>query len=444
MRSLILGWFPTLRVGLVTAALFVVAVASTWIPMLLTVAWVILWLGIIAVVVDTILLWGRSITVNAWRSFEDRLSNGEFNPVTVHVDIASPLTLEMTVIDELPIQLQERGLVFPWMRVEGRPISFAYEIRPVTRGIYAFGAINVFLRTRLGLVQRCVRCDAERTADVYPSIMEMRRAELATFSNRQMRYGVHRQRRLGHTMEFEKVAQYTSGDDIRTINWKATAKRSSLMVNLYQDERSQDIYSVIDLGRSMRYAHNGMTMLDHAINSTLAFSNIVVRKQDRVGLVTYDAHNVSVLPSAASAAQMGAVMKRLYSIDTNFEQSDDEMLVERLRKTIRSRSLLMLFTNIESIDAARRRLPAFRLLARSHVVVVNFFDNEAIRSVATKHPETTEGIYRQAIARNSLMEKSEILHELRRAGIHATLSSPAMLSVNAINMYLQLKARGVV
>ena len=422
----------------------VIAIASTWVSILLPVAYVVLLLGVTIVVAETAVLWRREIRVEAWREHEERLSNGEFNPIRVVVDVSSRIPLDVTIIDELPFQLQERGLSFPWMRRGDRPIEFTYEIRPVTRGIYRFGSINIYLRTPLGLVQRRVARSADQEAHVYPSIMEMRRAEIKTLSTNQRRIGSHRQRNLGHTLEFEKVSQYAPGDDVRTINWKATAKRSSLMVNLFQDERSQDVYSVLDMGRTMRYTDVGMTMLDYSINAALAFSNIVVKKHDRIGLLTYDAAAVSVLSASSSAHQMGAIMKRLYDIDTNYDQTDDERLVERVRSTIRSRSLLMVFTNIESVDAARRRLPAFRLLARSHVVVINFFDNDAIRAAATQRPDTAEGIYRQTIARNALLEKREIVHEIRRAGIYAVLSSPSMLSVNAINAYLDLKGRGVV
>ncbi len=444
MKRLILAWFPTVRVAYVLVALWVCAVVSTWVPVMLQVTYALMCVSVIAMLIETVMLWKRGASVAAWRTMEDKLSNGEFNVVRVHIDVTYPHDVELTIIDELPFQLQERKLHFPWMRYTGSPITLSYEIRPVTRGTYSFGSINVFVRGRMGLVQRRFQCDAQRAAYVHPSIMEMRRADLATFSSQRGRYGVHRQRRLGHTMEFEKVSQYVPGDDVRTINWKATARRSSLMVNQYQDEQSQDVYSAIDLGRSMRYANDGMTMLDYAVNSALAFSNVVIKKHDRVGLITYGSHSGSILPAQATKAQLGAVMRRLYNVETDFAQSDDEQLIEIVRSRIRSRSLVMLFTNIESVDATRRRLPAFRLIARSHVLVVNFFDNLSIRELVSHPSENVEGIYRQAIARSTVMEKKEIFNELRRAGIYAVLSPPNGLSVHAINAYLDLKARGVV
>ncbi|HLP27297.1 MAG TPA: DUF58 domain-containing protein [Candidatus Didemnitutus sp.] len=444
MIDLLRNWFPTFRITWAIVAIVVTAVASTWLPVLLWVAYIVTLCTIAACVIDTVLLWSGRVSVTAERQCDQRLSNGEFNPIAVHVKAEAPFATQLTILDEVPIQLQERSLTFDWMNSGTDTITFSYEIRPVARGVLRFGAINVFVRTRLGLIQRRFPRDAERAVEVHPSIMEMRRAEIATFSNRQHRLGVHKQRRLGHTMEFEKISTYTTGDDLRTVNWKATARRNSLMVNQYQDERSQDIYSVIDLGRSMRFAHNGMTFLDHAINASLAFSNVVIKKQDRAGLITYGAHEAKILPANAGNAQLAGVMKGLYAIETEFEQSDDDRLVDLVRRRLPSRTLLMLYTNIESVDAARRRLPAFRLLSRSHVLVVNFFDNTGIRATVDQEPQTMEDIYRQTIARATLLEKNEIRAELRRAGIYTVLSAPQSLSIASINAYLDLKTRGLV
>jgi uncharacterized protein (DUF58 family) len=441
VKDLLRNWFPTRRLAAPLAAIVCVSAASTWWAPLLTVAHVVTVALVFALVVDTVRLWRGGISVRAWREHDDLLSNGDWNRIEVIVEVIGPAGVRYTILDDLPVQLQIRDLTFPWSDAGPLPSRFSYVIRPVSRGTYRWGAINVFVRTRLGLVQRRMVRDADHTAEVYPSIIEMRRAELAAFSSHG-RNGVHRQRQLGHTMEFEKVSAYASGDDVRTINWKATARRGTLMVNQYQEERSQDIYAVLDLGRSVRFAHDGMTMLDHAVNASLAFANVALQKHDRVGLITYDAHNASCLPAASGMRHLSAIMRHLYDVSTDFEQSDDERLVDFVRRRIPNRSLLMLFTNIESVDAAQRRIPAFRLLARSHLLVVNFFDNADIRTLVAEPPSTTEAIYRQTIARGMLMEKNEIRSDLRRAGITSVLSAPNLLSVSAINAYLDLKARG--
>jgi len=82
-------------------------------------------------------------------------------------------------------------------------------------------------------------------------------------------------------MEFEQIKEYVQGDDIRTLNWKATAKRNSLMVNQFQDEKSQSVYMLIDKGRVMRMPFNGMSLLDYALNATLVLSNVILKNKTK-------------------------------------------------------------------------------------------------------------------------------------------------------------------
>src|SRR5690606_29643392 len=107
------------------------------------------------------------------------------------------------------------------------------------------------------------------------------------FNQNSLDYGIKKVRRLGHTMEFEQIKDYVLGDDLRTINWKATAKKNQLMVNQFQDEKSQPIYTIIDKGRVMEMPFSGLSLLDHAINSSLAISNVALKKHDKAGVFSF-------------------------------------------------------------------------------------------------------------------------------------------------------------
>ena len=116
----------------------------------------------------------------------------------------------------------------------------------------------------------------------------LRQYELLAISNRLTDLGIKRIRRVGHNTEFEQIKEYVKGDDYRTINWKASARRHQLMVNVYQDERSQQIFNVIDKGRVMQQAFRGMTLLDYAINASLVLSYVAMHKEDKAGIVTFN------------------------------------------------------------------------------------------------------------------------------------------------------------
>src|SRR6476659_5258900 len=138
--------------------------------------------------------------------------------------------------------------------------------------------------------------------------------------------GVKRMRRIGHSMEFEQIKEYVRGDDYRTINWKATARKDGLMVNNYTDERSQQIYCLINKGRVMKMPFDGMTLLDYAINATLVLSNVALVKQDKAGLITFAENLDTFVQADKKPTQMNLVLETLYRQQTRFIESDIEQL----------------------------------------------------------------------------------------------------------------------
>lgn len=193
-----------------------------------------------------------------------------------------------------------------------------YVIRPKQRGDYHFGALNVSAKTVLGLVKRRFRFEEGTTLPVYPSFIQMKKYELLAISNRLTMSGIKKIRKVGNATEFDQIKEYITGDDVRTINWKATSRRQKLMVNKYQDERSQNVYSLIDMGRIMKMPFDQMTLLDYAINASLVISNIAWHKHDKPGVVAF-AHKInSFLPADRRGTQMYRIQETLYGLKTNF------------------------------------------------------------------------------------------------------------------------------
>lgn len=225
----------------------------------------------VSALVDGVMLY-RIRGIRAFRQCATRFSNGDENTVNIRVESSYPHPVAVEVVDEIPFAFQLRNIDFR-MRLqanEGRTIT--YHLRPTRRGIYSFGRIRVFVAGRMGLLSRRYTCDAPLDVKVYPSYLMLHRYELLAISDNLTELGIKRIRRVGHHTEFEQIKEYVKGDDYRTINWKASARRHELMVNVYQDERSQQIYNVIDKGRIMQQAFRGMTLLDYAINASLVLS----------------------------------------------------------------------------------------------------------------------------------------------------------------------------
>jgi uncharacterized protein (DUF58 family) len=425
----------------ILGAAAVIFLLSYFYPAFFRIAVLALLLVFIAVLIDTILLYSRKEGFDAQRILSERFSIGDLNKVVLHLINQYPFPARITVIDEIPFQFQERK----WLRkanlAAGEKYELAYSLRPVTRGEYLFHDTNVYVHGPLQLVNRRYIFPLQKTIKVYPSYMQMRRFQLLAVANKLEEAGVKRMQRLGHSMEFEQIREYVVGDDYRTINWKATARKDGLMVNNYTDERSQQIYCLINKGRVMKMPFNGLTLLDHAINASLVLSNVALVKQDRAGLITFAENLDSFLLADKKPTQMNGVLESLYKQQTRFLEPDYEKLFSVIRNRITNRSLLVLFTNFESLEGLQRELPALKKIARYHLLLVVFFENTELKSLVEKKASTLEDIYIKTIAEKFAFEKRLMVKELHMNGIPSILTTPENLTVNTVNKYLELKTR---
>jgi len=379
----------------------------------------------------------------AERHLAGRLSNGDENEVRIRVVNRYIFNISGEVIDELPGQLQVRDFSLSINLKPGAEVERGYTVRPTERGEYHFGRLLVYVRSLLGLVKRRYAFDEGHTVPVYPSFIQIRKFELMAFSNRPADTGLKRIPRVGHTMEFDRIKEYVRGDDVRAINWKATARVNTLMVNTYQEERSQQVISIIDTGRAMKPSFGGMHLMDYAINTSLVISNIVLLKEDRAGLITLSANGTTFLKPQKKREHIRKLQEQLYNLETNFLESDYRQLLLLLGRNVQKRSLLLFYTNFETLTAMKRRLPWLRKIAKKHLLVVLFFDNVELQSVLDQSPDTVEEIYTKTVAEQFNFEKRQIVKILNHYGIQTVLTPPNELSVHTINKYLELKARGL-
>ncbi|MGI8600921.1 MAG: DUF58 domain-containing protein, partial [Chitinophagaceae bacterium] len=307
-----------------------------------------------------------------------------------------------------------------------------------------FENINVFVQSPLKMVVRKYSFNQPAKVKVYPSYMQMRRFQLLATADRLQEMGVKKIRRLGHSMEFEQIKEYVRGDDYRTLNWLATARKGSLMVNHYTDERSQQVYCLINKGRVMKMPFEDMTLLDYAINAALVVTNVALSRQDKAGIICFSQHVDLFLPADKKPGQLNLVLEGLYKQETNFLEPDYEQLFSLVRNRITQRSFFILFTNFESIEGLNRELPFLKRLAHYHLVMVVFFINTELKKLMHTEAETTEDIYIKTIAEKYDHEKRLMVKELQQNGILAVLTTPADLTINSINKYLEIKNRQVI
>ena len=283
-------------------ALVVAFAVGFWWPPFFFVAQVALLALLVLVVVDGLFLFGRNYRFRIRRKLPRALSLGDATTVRIEVQNRNNMRLRIGLIDELPYQLQIRDFHQEFTLLPEEEVVLEYEIRPLSRGAYEYGDIILFLSTPLGFIERRYLKDAAVELPVYPSIVQMKQFELRAFERTSMPGGVKQMRRIGHSYEFDQIKNYVRGDDYRSINWKATGRRAQLMVNQYQDERAQQVYCIIDKSRVMRMPFDGLTLMDHAINTSLVLSNIALKKHDRAGLLTFSDKIGAVFKADSRAA----------------------------------------------------------------------------------------------------------------------------------------------
>lgn len=393
---------------------------------------------------DGWLLWRRTTGLDAVRRCSERFSNGDDNEVRIEVSNLYPHSVHVEVIDEIPAIFQRRDVCFTLHLAPAARHILVYHLRPVQRGTYAFGHLRLFAGTAIGMMQRRYTCCTPAHVKVYPSYLMLDKYEFLTIRNNLEEMGIKRIRRVGRHTEFEHIKEYVQGDDYRTINWKATARRSQLMVNTYRDERAQQIYNIVDKGRIMQSAFRGMTLLDYAINAALVLSHVAIKKEDKAGLITFADRFETFVPASRQSGQMQLLMESLYRQQTTFGESDYSSLYVHLNKHVGKRSLLLIYTNFDSMIGMERQLRYLQQLARRHVTLAIFFENDELRTFAARTPRTHEDYFQQVIAEKFIYEKQCIAAFLLRHGIHSLLTSPANLSVDVINKYLEIKARNLI
>lgn len=409
-------------------------------PPLFVAGQVLLALLALTIVSETVMLYYKN-GITASRSCPERFSNGDDNGVSLRIESGYPFPVTVDVIDEVPHVFQRRDVCFRTGLHGGGGKTIRYTLRPVSRGVYGFGRIRVFVSSVTGMVERRYTRGEPAGIKVYPSYLMLNKYELLAAGNNLVELGIKKIRRAGNNTEFEQIKDYVKGDEYRAINWKASARRRQLMVNVYRDERSQQVYNLIDKGRVMQHAFGGMTLLDYAINASLVLSHVAIRREDKAGLLTFADRFDTFVPASRRSGQMQAILESLYAQQTTFGETDFSGLCVNVNKHVSKRSLLILYTNFGSFGAMQRQLPYLRQLNSRHRLLVVFFEDAELKDYIATPPSTTGEYYRHVIAEKFAAEKRLIVSTLKRHGILALLTTPAGLSVGVINKYIEIKAK---
>ena len=404
--------------------------------------WVALIVLGVLLVIDFSILWHSSNFIQATRKVHPKLSLGDKQKISYTLQNKSKLNLDYELTDELPFQFQHRGYIAKNKIEKNTKTEIPFDIHPKIRGEYEFGNLLTYISTPfLGLVQRRVTNTIPETVAVFPSFIQMKKFEMQVFSKTASLAGIRRVREIGENDEFEHIRNYSQGDNIKSINWRATSRRNELMVNQYENSKSQMVYTIVDKGRSMKMPFDGLTLLDYAINTSLVVSNIVLKKYDKAGLITFSDKIGALVKADSQQQQLQKITKYLYDQKTGFKDANYELLLYTIRSQISRRSVLLFFTNFEVPYEMRRNLKFLKALNQKHLLVLIMFINTELESAQYTDAKKMKDIYYKTFAQRAIMDQEKIANELRANGIQVILTKPKDLSINTVNKYLEIKAK---
>lgn len=397
-------------------------------------------------IADAVML--MTLRLEGERSIASKLDLGEENIISFNVKIKRGRLRGAYVIDEIPTEFLTDTDRHDMEKDRDGDYGCHYAITPSCRGHFELGRTLVFA-SFLGLLERrIVLVNSGKKVDVYPAFSRLREKDEQVRSKQILSTGSHKRQLPANQTEFRDIREYVVGDDIRTINWKATARTGNTMVNEYEDERSQHIVNVIDCGSAMQRTFHALSLQDHAINASLLVSYSALEKEsDCVGVCSYGPKGISFLPPRAGKVQFKSIMQQLYALGTEYGESDIEQLCLMLDRNVKRRSLVFLYTEIPTMSALERQLQFFkRISTRNCLVVVNCLDKE-LESVSERHFEgKTQRKYHsqcveRTLAKDMVNQKQLIADTLQQNGIYCLSIYPEALSFGVLKKYLELKEK---
>ncbi|HEX6937951.1 MAG TPA: DUF58 domain-containing protein [Longimicrobiales bacterium] len=370
------------------------------------------------------------------------LALGSVAEIEIEATNATGRAVRLRATDDLPPGLAREGPdILEWRVAPGRRAAVTYRVRAAERGAMTLGPVHVRAAGPLGLVWRQCRFPLADEVNVLPGILDVRRHRLLGLQRQLALAGVRTVRRRSERGEFESLREYVRGDDPRTIDWKATARRGAPMVRRYQAERSQNVLLAIDAGRLMTERIAGRERLDHALAAALLLADVAAAYGDRVGFLVFGGRveqyrAPSRLPISRLAEAFGRVRARL--VESNYPAA-----FAYLARRLRRRSLVVLFSDVIDARASAALIAHVSRAAARHLPLVVALRNPELDAAAVAGAHAEAGVFHRIAAEELLQARAAALAGMRRAGALVADALPDEAIHVVVNRYLEVKREGL-
>lgn len=361
--------------------------------------------------------------------------------IDLTIENSSSKSIYAKVVDTVPLQLRT-GPAELTIRAGARSEGAAgYRIRPTQRGDARIGDCYVRYQSLLRIAERWVKAPIEQTVRIYPNLEEARRQSMYLLRSRQIALEKRHTRMRGIGREFESLREYQQGDEYRDICWTASARRAKLVTRVYQMERSQTVWIVIDSGRLMRARVGGFSKLDQAVNAALSLAQVALYSGDRVGLIAYGRSVRQQLPAAKGSLHLRQLIENLALVREEGSEADHLLMAGRLLTDQKRRSLIVWLTDLAETAMTPEVIEAASMMMPRHLVLFVVIGQPDLGELAAKMPQSESEMYRVAAAQEMVHRREMLLARLRERGALAMEVSSGAVSPVLVNSYLQIKER---
>lgn len=350
-------------------------------------------------------------------------------------------TVRAKLLDDVPLQLRFEParveiIVQPYSEAEAQ-----YSILPTARGKANLGDVYIRYQSAMRIAERWAKVPLAQTVITYPNLEEAKRHSVYLIRSRQIEMEKRYTQFRGAGRAFESLREYREGDEFRDICWTASARRGKLVTRLYEIERSQTIWILLDSGRLMRARVAGLSKLDYAVNAALTLTQVAFYSGDRVGLLAYGRGIRQRVPAARGGAHLMQMMGQLALVREDQWEGNHLQAAGRLLSDQKRRSLVVWITDLAETAMTPEVIEAASQLMPRHLVLFVVIGQPDLNALAAQRPENVEEMYQTAAAQEVIHRRELLLARLRERGALALETGSGRLSTTVVNSYLEIKQR---
>jgi uncharacterized protein (DUF58 family) len=383
------------------------------------------------------------------RSWERAPSLARPSEVMLAVRNFSGAAIRCFLTDETPASLREAPPRIQLSLLTNNAASARYEILPRQRGDVRLGRLFLRYQSWLGFAERWATADLGQTVRVLPDIEQARQHALYLIRSRQVEMEKRRRRQRGLGREFESLRDYRQGDDLRDVCWTATARRHQLTTRLFEIERSQAVWIVLDAGRLLRAeiqearSELSLSKLDYAVNAALSLAQVATQCGDRVGLLAYGRGIQQNVRAGRGPLHLRTIVDCLAQVHGEPSEADHSRAARVLLTEQSRRSLVVWITDFAETPTTPEVIEYAMQMTQRHLVVFAAMNQPDLTALAETTPQNPEEMYRHAAALEIAHRRDLLLRGLRQRGVFAFELVPGLLASSLVNQYLDIKERNL-